>query len=284
MAIVAAEDHAVLTAVEAAAEAGWIQPIMITSAENESVAYSDWSTEIIRTNSPREAAEAGADLIARNRADFIMKGHIATSDFLKPLLAKERGLVGPENLLSHVGAFALPGRDRLTLLSDAAIAIHPDVKTMEMIIDNAVGVAVKIGYNPPRVAVLSALEVVNPKVPSTVSADQLKRLGQEGRFGNALVSGPLALDNALSPEAAQTKEMPDDPVAGRADVLIVPDLVSGNLLFKSFSIISGYPTAGVVTGARVPIVLTSRADSPETKTNSIALACYLAHGGIMPGY
>lgn len=282
LAVVAAAEEAVWSAVREAARAGWIQPLLITVKDQESVPPGDWGPawpDCRETATFQEAAGLGADLLQRGEADLIMKGAIPSADFLRPLLAKERDLLVPGKLLSHVGAFALPGKDRLTLLSDAGLAVLPDLRAKETILENAAAVARALGYRPPKVAVLSALEVVNPKIPSSVEADALKQLGREGRFGDALVSGPLALDNALCPDAVATKGLTADPVAGAADVLLLPELVSGNILFKSFSLIAGYPAAGVVVGARMPVIMTSRADKPETKLNSIALARYLAEWG-----
>ena len=277
LAVVAAKEAAVLTAVVEAAKAGWIKPIMITMGENEpNYDFSGSEFPVIKATTLQQAAELGAELLERGEADLIMKGLIPTADFLRPLLNKEKHLIEAGKILSHVAAIALPNRDRLTLISDAAIMINPDLGAKEIIIENALRVARALGYEPPKVAVLSALEVVNPKIPSSVEAAQLKELSRNGRFGNCFVSGPLALDNALCSDAAVIKGLTDDPVAGQADILIVPELVSGNILYKSFSLISGYSNAGVVMGAKIPIVLTSRADSSAAKVNSIALACFLA--------
>lgn len=275
--VVAAMEKAVLTAVEAATKAGWVKPVLLAQEDLElenSFPYLNQNAELLMTANIQEAAEMGAELIREGEADIIMKGRLQTADFLRPLLAKERGLIEPEKILSHVAVVALPGRNRLTLISDPAISIQPDLEAKIKIIDNAVQLARILGYHPPKVAVLSALEVVNPKIPSSIDADQLEKMSQTNRWGDTLVSGPLALDNALSMESADTKGI-NDEVAGQADILIVPDLVSGNFLYKSFSIVSLYPAAGVVVGAKMPIILTSRADLPETKVNSIALACYM---------
>ncbi|HEX7713284.1 MAG TPA: phosphate acyltransferase [Bacillota bacterium] len=275
--VVAAQETVVLDAVSEATKAGWVKPIFITTGEvppfND---FSDLAITIHHASSLQQAAELGTELLARGEADLMMKGLIPTADFLRPLLNTEKHLIKTGRMLTHVGAISIPNRGRLTLISDAAIMINPDLRAKEIIIENAICVARALGYNPPKVAVLSALEAVNPKIPSSVEAGKLKEMSQSGRFGDCVVSGPLALDNALCHDAAVTKGLNGDPVAGEADVLIFPELVSGNILYKSFSIIAGYPSAGVVMGAKVPIILTSRADPPEAKVNSIALACFLA--------
>ncbi len=276
--VVAADDEVVLSAAKEAACSGWVKIILIgDKAEIEKNDFSGCQITIIDESGRPQAAEIGANLLARGEGDLIMKGSLMTADFLKPVLKKERRLVEDGRLLSHVSVVALPGRERLTMISDAAVNILPDQATKEQIIDNALNVAKVFGYNPPRVAVLSAIEKENPKIPSSLEAGELMRLGLKGRFGDILISGPLALDNALSEDSVINKGLEDDPVAGKADILIVPELVSGNILYKSFSIVAGFATGGVVLGAKIPIVLTSRADSSETKANSIALACFLKH-------
>lgn len=274
LAVVGTAETKVLKAVAAAVNHGWVKPITIGDSP-EFTGIPDG--EHHRVSDLKAAAKLGVELVKSGKADLLMKGNIPTADLLHPVLAKDTGLLQSGKLLSHVAFFELPGRDRLTLMSDAAISIQPDLTAKAQIIDNAVSAAGLLGYSPVLVAVLSAIEKVNPKLQSSVEADQLRRLGAEGRFGGAIVAGPLALDNALLPEAATTKNLADDPVAGKADLLIVPDLVSGNLLYKSFSLIARYPTAGIVMGAEVPIILTSRADLAETKVNSIALGCYLRY-------
>lgn len=283
MAVVAAHEKAVLAAVKEAVNAGWVNAILLSTDTISDEDYRDQAdffkenTTFIETETAAAAAELGAELLRRGEADIIIKGGLQTADFLRPIMDKEKSLIEPGKMLSHVAVVALPNRNKLTIISDSAININPDLAAKEKILENSIRVARCLGYDPPKVAVLSALEVVNPKIPSSVEAAELAIKQEVGRFGNALISGPLALDNALCSEAADTKGIKNNPVAGNADVLTVPDLVSGNILYKSFSLISGYPTAGVVIGAKMPIVLTSRADHPQTKVNSIALACYLYH-------
>jgi phosphate butyryltransferase len=277
LALVAPSETAVLDAVLEAVNTGWVKPIMIVMNDQELNHHLfQQDHKVIKASSIQETAELGAELLRQGEADLIMKGQLQTADFIRPLLQKEKNLIEPGGLLSHLAAISLPGRERLTLISDGGININPDKDAKEMIIRNAIRISRILGYDPPKVAVLSALEVVNPKIPSSVEAQELKGMAQTGCFGKCFVSGPLALDNALSSNAAHTKGLNDDPVAGAADVLIVPELVSGNILIKSFSLVSGYPSAGMVVGAKKPVILTSRADLPDVKVNSIALACFIA--------
>lgn len=272
--VVGTAEEKVLKAVSETTKHGWVKPVIISDSP-EFTGIPGGEHHLVPDL--KTAAKLGVELIKSGKADLLMKGNIATADLLHPVVAKNEGLLKSGKILSHVAFFELPGRNRLTLMSDAAVLIQPDLAAKAQIIDNALEAAGILGYSPALVAVLSALEKVNPKIPSSVVADQLSKLAVEGRFGSEIVSGPLALDNALLADAVTTKGITDDPVAGKADILIVPELVSGNLLYKSFSLIARYPTAGIVMGAEVPIILTSRADLAETKVNSIALGCYLKH-------
>ncbi len=273
IAVVGADDDEVIAAVREATQTGWIKPVLIFFTKNPSVTIE--TGQVIMETDPRKAAERSVELVRNGEADLIMKGQISTADLMHPMVAKDKGLVSQTRLLSHVAVISLPGREKFTLLSDGAVLIHPNLEGKKAVIQNALEVARALGYDPPKVAILSAIEKVNSKIPSTVDAAELVALARQGFFGNALISGPLALDNALLMDSVVTKHLEADPVAGQADILIVPELVSGNILYKSFCMISGYPAGGVVIGAKVPVVLTSRADHKETKVNSIMLACYL---------
>ncbi|MGE5606742.1 MAG: phosphate acyltransferase [Bacteroidota bacterium] len=279
LAIVSANDPDLLDAALESARAGWTSLILIGQRSGFGEKnFQGCRRRFIEEPDPLKAALIGAELLAGNEADLIMKGEIPTADFLKPLLPKGEKINGRDYFFSHVAFFSLPGRERLTALSDAAVNIGPDLPAKEEILKNALKAVTALGYNPPKVAVLSAIEKVNPKIPSSVEAAELREFGE--KLGGMFISGPLALDNALCGEAAAHKGLENDPVAGKADLLIVPELVSGNILYKSFSLIAGFPTAGVVIGAEKPIIVTSRADRPGTKVNSIALACFLRHKGI----
>ncbi len=272
--VIGATDPEVMQAVTEAAAAGWVVPELIVWAEKTEF---NAGFPVHKVTDSIQGARLGVELVHNQALDLLMKGKITSADFLRPVVAKEKGLVVAGRNLSHVALFELPNRESLTFLSDAAVMIEPDFEQKIAIIQNGLEVVRAFGYAPPRVAVLSALEKVNRKILSSVEAGKLAELATTGCFGDALVSGPLALDNALDLKAVVTKGLEDDPVAGRADLLIMPELVSANVLYKSFTVISGYPGAGVVVGAEIPLILTSRADSHQVKLNSIAVACFLRH-------
>jgi phosphotransacetylase len=170
----------------------------------------------------------------------------------------------------------VPTHDRLLLISDCAVNIAPDLPAKREIVQNAIALAHALGIATPHVALLSAVETVNPAIPSTLDAAALCKMADRGQITGAVLDGPLAFDNAISAEAAHIKGI-DSPVSGRADILIVPALEAGNMLYKQLVYLSGALAAGVVLGAKVPIILTSRADSPESRTASTAVACLWAH-------
>jgi len=242
-------------AIEAAAETcgGLPRDVDVTEAENA-----------------ESAAELAVRAVSDGRAELLMKGLLDTSVLLSAVLNAQYGLRSGR-VLSHVAVFDVPGFPRLLFLSDAAMNIAPDLAQKRQIIENAAEVARAIGVAEPRVAVLCAKEKVNPKMPATVDAAELVRMNREGEISGCIVGGPLALDNAVSPEAAMLKGI-DDPVAGVADVLITPDIEAGNILYKALAFLARAENAGVIVGAHAPVVLTSRADSREAKLNSIALA------------
>jgi phosphotransacetylase len=170
----------------------------------------------------------------------------------------------------------VPGHDKLLLITDAAVNIAPDLRVKADIVRNAIDVAHAIGIAEPRIALLSAVETVNPDIPSTVDAAALREMARRGEITGGIVDGPLAFDNAISAEAARIKGI-SSPVSGRVDILVVPALEAGNILYKSLVYLGSAVAAGVVLGARVPVILTSRADSPESRTASAAVACLIAH-------
>lgn len=208
--------------------------------------------------------------IHKKQAQLLMKGNIATKELLTAVLHKEYGL-RTGKILSHVSLFEIPSQNKLLILTDAAMNINPNLKEKAEIIRNAVIVARGIGMELPKVAVLAPVEVVNEAMPSTVDAAILTQMQKRGQIKNCLVDGPLAFDIAVSPSAKEQKGI-DSPVAGRADILIVPSIEVGNALYKSFIHFSGAKVAGIICGASVPIILTSRADSAESKLYSLLLA------------
>ena len=206
---------------------------------------------------------------------MLMKGKIHTDELLGPVVAEATGL-RTERRLSHVFALDVPTYPKPLLISDAAINIFPDLEAKADIVRNAIDLAVALGIELPKVALLSAVETVTPKIPSTVEAAALCKMAARGQIEGALLDGPLAFDNAISKSAAQTKGIRSD-VAGDADILIVPDLEAGNMLAKQLIYLAGADAAGIVLGARVPIVLTSRADGVMSRLASAAIAQLFVH-------
>lgn len=225
--------------------------------------------DIIEAETPQEAAEKGVRLVSSGAADLLMKGKIKTSELLKAVLNNDWGLK-TGNLLSHVAVVETPYLDRLLLISDGGMIIHPDLMQKVQIIYNALEVAKNLEIKTPKVALLAAVEVVNPDMPETVDAAILTQMNKRGQIKGCIVDGPLALDNAINEQAAKIKNI-NSEVAGKADILIVPDIHSGNLLGKSAVYFSGGNVAGIVVGAKAPIVLVSRADNDQSKLAALAL-------------
>ena len=276
-------DAEALGAILEAAQAGMAEPILVGDREViRRVAAREGYTDhqlakarFLDAETPEEAARLTVAAVRGGEADVVMKGDLETAILLKAVLDQTEGLRAGR-ILSHVAAFTLPTRDGFLLLSDAAMNIAPNVSQKREIILNAVEVASAIGIETPRVALLCAKEKVEPKMPATVEAGELRDLGRAGKIPGCVVSGPLALDNAVSVRAAQQKGI-DDPVAGLADILIAPDIEAANILYKALVFLAGAANAGIIIGAAAPIVLTSRADSLESRINSIALAALHAH-------
>ncbi len=229
--------------------------------------------EIQHQPDPLKAAAGAVAAVHDGQADILMKGHLHTDDFLRALLHKERGL-RTEALLSHVFMVEQPGRDGFLFITDAAMNIAPDLERKAAIILNAVHMAQVFGLEEPRVAVLAAVELVNPAMQATLDAAALNSMFQRRQFSpRCIVDGPFAFDNAVSEVAAHTKHI-GGPVAGQADVLVVPCIEAGNMLVKCMVYMAKLPVAGLLVGARAPVVLTSRADSAQAKLASIACAVF----------
>ena len=225
---------------------------------------------IHHADSDTEAAEAAVSLVASGDAHMLMKGMVPTSIILKAVLNKAHNLI-EKPVLSHVALFDLPQYDKAVLITDCAMNINPNVEQKEAIIMNAVEVAHNLGINTPKVALLAAVEQVNPKIQSTVDAHDLKTKLKDN--GNFIIDGPLQYDLAISKSASRIKGL-DSPVAGESDILIAPALDAGNMLYKSLVYSAGANVAAIIVGAKVPIVLTSRADDSEVKYLSIKLAMH----------
>ena len=279
IAVAVAQDADVLAAVSRAHREGIANAILVGNREEIlNIAAQQGigieGIEIMDEPDKVTACQRAVELVSSGRADIVMKGLVDTSIILKAVLADE-SLRG-QNVLSHVGVAEVNGYDRLLVFSDAAMIIAPDLGQKVQILENAVKAARALDIISPKVAIVCAVEKVNPKMPATLDAQELVKMNQEGRIKDCMVGGPFALDNAVSVEAAKHKGI-DHPVAGKADVLIVPDIEAGNILYKSFVYFARAKNAGVIVGAKVPIVLTSRADNEEAKLNSIALAVLMAN-------
>jgi len=220
------------------------------------------------------SAEAAVSLARDGKVAAVMKGSVHTDELLHAVLDRDKGL-RTERRVSHAFLMDVPKYPRPLLITDAAVNIAPTLAEKADILQNAIDLMHRLGYKAPRVAILSAVETVNPAIASTIDAAALCKMVDRGQVSGAIVDGPLAFDNAVSSEAARIKGI-DSPVAGRADVLLVPDLESGNMLYKQLVYLADADAAGVVLGARVPIILTSRADSLRIRLASCALAVVLA--------
>lgn len=232
----------------------------------------------VPADSPGEAARAAVREVNEGRAALLMKGDVPTADLLRAVLDHDQGLRTGRHL-SHVGIFAVPGIPRLLFLTDAGVNIAPTLPQKAELIRNAVEVAQACGVAEPKVAALAAVEIVNPDMPATVDAACLAVMSRRGQIPGAVVDGPLALDNAVLPEAAARKGI-GGPVAGQADVLLVPDIEAGNVAYKALLFFGRAKVAGVIAGARVPIITTSRAEEHETKFLSVALGVLMATAGL----
>lgn len=272
--VACAQDSDVLKAVEGARKEGIATAILvgdepkIKEISNE-LGIDLNNYEIIHEEDLSKASLKAVELVSSGRAHLVMKGLVDTSIILKAVLDKEVGLrTGCP--LSHIAVFKIPSYDRLFFVTDAAMTLKPDLDTKKKLIENAVSVAHALDIEEPKVAVLCAKEKVNDKMVCTLDAKELEDMNKRGEIKGCMVGGPFALDNAVSEEAAKLKGM-DHPVGGKADILLVPDLESGNILYKSMVFFAQGENAGIIVGAKAPIVLTSRADSDVSKLNSIAL-------------
>jgi phosphate butyryltransferase len=278
VAVAAAEDSEVLEAVAQAVKLELADFLLfgneeeiekIIEAKHPELADSK-RIRIISTPNKNTAAEMAVKAVKNNEADVVMKGNIPTAVILKAVLNKEYGL-RTGAVLSHVAVFEVPGYDRFTIVTDAAMNIAPDLEQKAQIIQNAVKIAHSIGIDIPKVAPLAAVEVINPAMQATVDAASLTMMNQRGQIQGCIVDGPLALDNAVSQIAAEHKGIKSE-VAGRADILLVPAIEVGNVLYKSLIYFANAKVGAVIAGAKAPIVLTSRADTAKSKLYSLALA------------
>lgn len=230
--------------------------------------------EIIHVPGHAAAADHAVKLVHDGRARAVMKGHLHTDDLLRAIVKKDGGL-RTNRRLSHVFVMDVPGLDHLLMVTDAAINIAPDLKTKVDIVQNAINLARTLGIKEPKVGILSAVEVVNPAIPSTLDAAILSKMADRGQITGGIVDGPLAMDNAVDLEAARTKGI-KGIVAGRAEILVAPNLESGNMLAKELTFLAHAEAGGIVIGAQVPVILTSRADDDKARLASCAVAALYA--------
>ena len=268
-------DQVSLESAVKAAELKLIEPILVGPAERIRKVAADYGLdiskfEIVDADYSEEAAAKAVDLVREGRADALMKGSLHTDELMGAVVKRDTGL-RTSRRISHCFVMDVPGHDQPLVITDAAVNIAPDLKSKVDIVQNAIDLVHALGQPEARVAVLSAMETINPDVPSTLEAAALCKMADRGQITGGILDGPLALDNAISPEAAAIKKI-KSPVAGRANVLVVPDLEAGNMLAKSLSFLADADAAGIVLGAKVPIILTSRADEETARLASCAVA------------
>ena len=277
IAVIDADERHVLEGACEAAAAGYIDPIFIGDEKNirDLIKTIPGAKQFRIVHAPAEEAmvEKGVDLFEKGEVKALMKGHIHTDEFLHPILLHH--LQGKKRI-SHVFLADLKTYPKLLYITDAAINISPDLSTKMHIVQNAVDIARLLGVAEPKVAALSAVEVVNPAIPSTIDAACLAKMADRGQIVGAIVDGPLAFDNAISAESAKVKGI-HSPVSGDVDILMVPELVSGNILGKDLEYLAGAQLAGFVVGTKVPIILTSRSDPPRARLLSCAVAALVSH-------
>lgn len=274
IAVAVAQDRDVLLSIKNAKDLGIANSIVVGNeeeirqiAKTHTIDITDFI--IIDEKDTTEACRLAVKLVATGQAQIVMKGMVDTAILLKAVLDKEIGL-RTDKVLSHVAVADIDGYDRLFYITDAAMNIAPDLKTKKQLIENGIQVAHALGNTTPKVACICAIEKVNPKMQATLDAAELVKMSESGELAGCIVAGPLALDNAISIEAAKHKNI-NNLVAGHADILLMPSIEAGNILYKSIGFFAKGNIAGIIAGAKAPIVLTSRADSDVTKLNSIAI-------------
>lgn len=280
IAVAAAQDEDVLQAVYEANKLGLVDVSLVGDkkkifdiADKLKIDVSGY--EIVKEVDDAKAIRIAVDLVNSGNADILMKGMIQTADLLKTVLDKETGLRSGNRILSHLAVLEVENYPKLLFVTDAGINISPDLKQKADIVQNAADVALSVGIEKPKAAILAALELVNPAMQSTLDAAALSKMADRRQIKNCTVDGPLAMDNAVSSVAAAHKGIRSE-VAGDADILVVPNIEAGNILYKALVFLSGVKSCGIVAGARIPIVVTSRAENAATKLYSIALASVIS--------
>jgi len=280
MAVAAAGEPAVIAALADAAHERLVRPILVGDrdriraiADDQGVDLAD--VELIEAGDPAAASARAVKLVHEGEAELVMKGLVRTKDFLRAVLNQQFGMRRGRPL-SQVAIFESPDRSRLMLLTDSGINIRPRFGRKVDIVRNALQLADALGMDEPKVAVIAAVETVElPTMPASLDAELLRRMGEAGKFGQCIIDGPLAMDNALDSHTAETKGR-TSPVAGHADIIVVPEIETGNAVYKTIRYIAGRDMASIVVGAASPVVITSRSDSANTKLYSIALGALMA--------
>ncbi|MBO4591932.1 MAG: phosphate butyryltransferase [Eubacterium sp.] len=278
--VAVAQDSEVLLAVKAAKERNIADSILVGDADEikkvaDEIGMSLDGYEVIDVKDKTEAARTAVKLVSDGKADMYMKGLLDTKDFLRSVLDKEVGL-RTGRPLSHVCVFEMEGVDHLLFLTDVAFVPYPTLEDKANIIRNTVEICEACGIDNPKVAPLAAVEVVNPKMPETVEADELTKMNERGEIERCIVDGPLSLDLATVPEAAEHKGATGRKIVGDADVLLFPDIHAGNILYKGLVHFANVKNGNLITGTAAPVILTSRSDSFEVKVNSLALGALVA--------
>src|SRR6476661_3294893 len=263
-----------------AAEANLIIPILVGPKNKildvaRSLGISVEDFELVDVPHSQAAAEKAVEIVRAGRAELLMKGSLHSDEILGAVAKRETGLRTARRI-SHVFVMDVPTHPQTLFITDAAVNIAPDLLAKRDIIQNAIDLYAGLGLGTPKVAILSAVETVTPSIPTTIEAAALCKMADRGQITGGVLDGPLAFDNAISPEAVRIKGI-KSPVAGRAQILVVPNLEAGNMLAKNLTFLSGADAAGIVLGARVPVILTSRADNLRTRMASCAVATLLAH-------
>ena len=282
MAVASAGAEDVLKAVEAARKEGLTDSILVGDKKEiiqiaEKMGIDPANYEIIDNPDKTETARCAVELVRNKKASILMKGMIGTARILKTILDKEIGL-RTDRMLSHVYTLEIKNYNRLLTMTDGAMSISPDLKQKAQIIQNAIYYAHSMGIEKPKVAVVAALELVNPDMPATIDAACLAKMSERGQIVGGIVDGPLGFDNAISKEAAKHKGI-ESPVSGEVDIVLVPNIESGNIFAKGLVYLAEAVPAGLVLGAKAPVVLVSRSDSAESKLYSIALGVLMSEMG-----
>jgi Phosphotransacetylase len=273
--VVSAQDEHTLEAVFKAKKDKIVEPILVGDKLKikkilEELKENLEDSAIIDVENDAAAAMKAVELIHEKKADFIMKGKIQTADLLKAVVNKEKGL-RTGNVISHIAMYEVPTYHKLLAITDGGMMMYPNVEEKKQIIENAVNTFIAMGYENPKVAILAAVETVNPKMPETVDAGMLKQMNQSGEIKNCIVEGPISYDLTMSKESADIKGY-SSAVTGDVDILIVPNITAGNILAKSLSYSANAKMAGFIVGAKVPVVLTSRGATSEEKYLSLVLS------------